>query len=48
MLPTVAFLFFFRTDSTYSPDCLPILLSIRVFYFFVFVFCHFLIVGSVR
>ena len=29
--PTVAYLFFFRTDSTDSPDCLPILLSISVF-----------------
>jgi len=27
----VAYLFFFRTDSTDSPDCLPILLSISVF-----------------
>ena len=31
ILPTVAYLFFFRTDSTDSPDCLPILLSISVF-----------------
>ena len=30
---TVAFLFFFRTDSIDSPDCLPILLSISVFAF---------------
>ena len=29
--PTVAYLFFFRTDSTDSPDCLPILLNISVF-----------------
>ena len=29
--PPLAFLFFFRTDSTGSPDCLPILLSIPVF-----------------
>ena len=38
ILPTVAF--FFRTDSTDSPDCLPIglLLSIPVFYFLVFLF----------
>jgi len=28
ILPTVAFPFYFRTDSTDSPDCLPILLSI--------------------
>jgi len=32
-LPTVAFLFFFRTDSADSPDCLPILLTISVFLF---------------
>ena len=25
--------FFFKTDSTDSPDCLPIFLSIPVFYF---------------
>jgi len=31
ILPTAAFLFFFRTDSTNSPDCLPILLSMSVF-----------------
>ena len=31
ILPTVAFLFFFRTDSMDSPDCLPILLSISLF-----------------
>ena len=31
ILPTVACLFFFRTDSTDSLDCLPILLSISVF-----------------
>ena len=29
--PTAAFLFFFRTDSTDSPDCISILLSISVF-----------------
>ena len=33
ILPTVAFLFFFRTGSTDSPDCSPILLSISVFTF---------------
>ena len=38
ILPTVAFLFFFRTDSTDSPNCLLLLLSISVFYFLVF-FC---------
>ena len=37
-LPTVAFLFFFRTNSTDSADCLPILLSMSVFYFLVFLF----------
>ena len=31
ILPTAAFLFFFRADSTDSPDCLPILLSFHVF-----------------
>jgi len=36
ILPTVAFLFFVKTDSTDSPDCLPILLSISVFHFLVF------------
>jgi len=36
-------------DSTDSPDCLPILLSIPVFYFlFFFGFFHFSVVGSVR
>jgi len=40
ILPTVTFISFFRTDSTDSPDCLPILLSL--------VFFHFLVVGSVR
>jgi len=30
ILPTVAYLFFFQTDSMDSPDCLPILLSISV------------------
>jgi len=33
ILLTVAYLFFFRTDSTDSPDCLPILLSISGFFF---------------
>ena len=33
--------FFFRTDSTDSPDCLPILLSISVFYFLEFLFSTF-------
>jgi len=32
--PYVAFLFFFRTDSTYSRDCLPILLSLSGFFYF--------------
>ena len=35
--------FFFRTDSTDSPDFIPILLSISVFYFF-----QFLVAGFVR
>ena len=38
ILPTAAFLFFFRTDYMDPPDCLLILLSISVFYFLVF-FC---------
>jgi len=41
----IAFLFFFRTDSTDSSDCLPTLLSSSVFSFPVL---HFLVVGSVR
>jgi len=36
ILPAVAFLFFYRIDSADSPDCLPILLSISVFYFLFF------------
>jgi len=44
IIPTVAFHFFFTTDSTDSPDRLPILLSI----FFSFYFFPFLVVGSVR
>ena len=46
--PSHRSLFFFSTDSTDSPDCLPILLSISVFYFLVFVFSTFLVAGSVR
>ena len=39
IFPTVAFLFFFRTDSMDSSDCVPALLSISIFfYFFVFLF----------
>jgi len=44
ILPTVAFLFFFRTDSTDFPDCLPILWSMSVFYFLVFFVLCFLLV----
>jgi len=40
--------FFFSTDYVDSPDCLPILLSISVFYCLVFSVFHFLVVGSVR
>jgi len=40
IFPTVAFLFFFRTDSTDFPDCLLILLRLSV--------SHFLVFGSVR
>ena len=36
ILPAVAFLFFYRIDSADSPDYLPILLSISVFYFLFF------------
>jgi len=39
--PLWAFLSFFRTDFTDSPDCLPILLSTSVFYFLVFLFSTF-------
>ena len=47
ILPTVAYLFFFSTDSMDSPDCLPILCEhIRFFYFFSFSVFHFLVVGS--
>ena len=38
ILPTVAFLFFFRTDYMDFTDCLLLLLSISVFYFSVLVF----------
>ena len=38
ILTTVAFLFDFRADSTDSLDCLPILLSIPVFFFLIFLF----------
>ena len=48
IIPTITFLFFFRTDSTDSPDCLPILLSISVFHFLVFSVFHVLVVNSVR
>jgi len=48
ILPTEAFLFFFGTDSSDSPDCLPILLSISVFLLFSFSVFHFLVVGSVQ
>ena len=44
--PPQPFLFFFRTDSADSPDCLPILVTISVFYFLVFF--PLLVVGSVR
>ena len=41
-------LFFFRTGSTDSPDCLPIFLSMSVFTFFLFSFFPFLVIGFVR
>jgi len=43
--PPQPFLFFFRTDYMYSPDCLLLLLSIPVFNFSVL---HFLVVVSMR
>ena len=48
-LPTVAFLFFFGTDSTDSPDyvCTDTSEHMFIFYFSFSVF-HFLVVGSVR
>jgi len=46
ILPTVAFLFFFRTDYMDSPDCLLMLVSISVFLLFSFSVSHFLVVGS--
>jgi len=44
ILPCVAFFFFSRTEYMDSPDCLLILLSTSVFYFYFFLFS----VGSVR
>ena len=41
ILPTAAFLFFFRTDYMDSPDCLLLLLSIRFLLFIFFLFCTF-------
>ena len=46
IIPTAAFLFFSWTDSTDSPDCLPILLSISVF--FAFQFFSFLLFSLVQ
>ena len=46
--PSYSFLFFSKTDSMESQDCLPILLSISVFSFLVFLFFHFSVVVSVR
>jgi len=48
ILPTAAFHFFFRADYMDFPDCLLLLLIISVSYFLVFLFLHFLIVGSVQ
>ena len=39
---------FFRTESTDSPDCLPILLSISILIFSFFFFPYYLVLGSVR
>jgi len=36
------------TDSTDTPACLPTLLIISFLYFLVFLFFHFLVVGSVQ
>ena len=41
----LAFLFFFMTDSTDSPDCLPILFEHIRFLLFSFSVFHFLVVG---
>jgi len=41
ILPTAVSLYFSSTDSADSPDCLPTLLSISVFYFLVFLFSTF-------
>ena len=38
ILPTIAYHFFSWTDSMDSPDCLPILLSISVFFSLLFLF----------
>ena len=47
ILSTVAFLFFFMTDSMDSADCLPIqVLSISDLYFLVFLFYPLLVAGS--
>jgi len=40
------FIYFFRTDSTDSPDCLPRFLSISIFCSLVFVFSTFLVFSS--
>jgi len=45
ILPIVAFLFFFTTDSTDSPDTSE---HISFFYFLVYLFSHFLVFDSVR
>jgi len=41
ILPTVAFPFFFRTDSMDSADCLQILLIVSVTYFLVYLYFYF-------
>jgi len=41
LLTLNSFVFFFRTDSTDSPGCLPILLSISIFHFLIFLFSTF-------
>jgi len=48
ILPTVAFLFFFRTDYIDSPDCLLLLRAYPFFYFLVFFVFPFSVVVSVR
>jgi len=47
ILPTVALLFFFRADFTDSPDCLVFINTSEHICLLLFLFYHFLVVGSV-